>query len=101
MPRSVSSTNAATCYRRSRDGPKLGSATPCSVPGICRQKPVILHRAVPALVISEVGRVDRAGSRDGAYQWFLEWIVSRVPVPALLQRGYSHQRNVRKCTDET
>jgi hypothetical protein len=62
----------------------------------------VLHLAVRALVISEVGRVVRAGSsRDRAYQWFLEWIVSRVPITALLQQGYSHQRNVRECTDET
>jgi hypothetical protein len=34
------------------------------------------------------------------YHRFLEWIVFRVPVTVLLQRGYSHQGNVRECIDE-
>jgi hypothetical protein len=34
------------------------------------------------------------------YHRFLERIVARVPVTALLQRGYTVRDNVRECTDE-
>ena len=46
-------------------------------------------------------RVDmRSRSRRRYTSGFQERIVARVPVTALLQRGYTVRDNVRKCADE-
>ena len=60
-----------------------------------------LHGAVPVLVsVRSAVLFEPVLVATAPYHRFLEWILSRVSVTALLQRGYSHQRNVRECTDE-